>query len=518
MKLQKRIGIWSSEIKKEVYSHKLIYIFLATILLLSLFVRIYRTEDLLGFYYDQGRDALVIWKLWHSGKLFLTGPVTGLAGIFLGPFYYYLIAPFYLIGGGDPRFPAIFLAITTVLALMILYKIGMDLGSRATGLIAVIIGSFSFYLVQAGRWLSNPTPMFLISVLLLWVMQKITIQKNTGNNFNKNYLWILLALLLGVSLQFESASAVFYLPMIVVFALWQRKNLPEKKLILISICIFLMTLIPQVLFNFRHDNLIFDSFKRVLAEEKSFRSPLNPENVKFKKEYFRSVFNSKIFPGHIKSAQYFYISSVIGFLFLLKNKKKKLIFFLIFLGVPMMGYFIFQGNEGHIYDYYMTGYYLPMILMFSLGLGALWNNVIGKIIVLLFLTVFLNVNLPLLRNFLNSSIMNSGMVTLGSELASVDWIFGNSKAYGNFNVDIYVPPVIPHSYEYLLLWRGNKFCGQDKCGLTTEKNVPVLYTLFEDDPPHPERLQVWLEKQKATGRIEEQIRFGNITVQRRIRI
>ena len=77
--------------------------------IVALFVRIYRTEALLRFYFDQGRDALVIWRLLHEGKFFLIGPVTGLDGIFLGPFYYYLIAPLYLLGGGSPVAPAVFL-------------------------------------------------------------------------------------------------------------------------------------------------------------------------------------------------------------------------------------------------------------------------------------------------------------------------------------------------------------------------------------------------------------------------
>ncbi|MBI4157851.1 hypothetical protein HY502_03320, partial [Candidatus Woesebacteria bacterium] len=80
--------------------------FLIGLLLISAFLlRVYRVGEILGFYFDQGRDALIIWDLWHSGKLFLIGPTTGIAGIFRGPFYYYLIAPFYLLGGGDPVYP-----------------------------------------------------------------------------------------------------------------------------------------------------------------------------------------------------------------------------------------------------------------------------------------------------------------------------------------------------------------------------------------------------------------------------
>src|SRR5689334_11801918 len=111
-------------LKSDLRSHRLFYIFILAVFVLALFVRIYRTEDLMGFYYDQGRDGIVIWKLWHEGKPFLIGPVTGLAGIFLGPLYYYLIAPFYLIGGGDPKYPAVFLSFLTVAALPILYFLG----------------------------------------------------------------------------------------------------------------------------------------------------------------------------------------------------------------------------------------------------------------------------------------------------------------------------------------------------------------------------------------------------------
>src|SRR3990167_8398219 len=77
-------------------------ILVGIILLSAFFLRVYRVNEILGFYYDQGRDALVIWDLWHNGKFFLIGPTTGIAGIFRGPFYYYLIAPLYLIGRGDP--------------------------------------------------------------------------------------------------------------------------------------------------------------------------------------------------------------------------------------------------------------------------------------------------------------------------------------------------------------------------------------------------------------------------------
>src|SRR3989304_8930727 len=134
---------WWLGIFREVRSHTTIYVLLTTILLGAFFVRAFRVQELLAFYFDQGRDALVIWKLWHEGKPFLIGPVTGLAGIFLGPLYYYLIAPFYLLGGGSPVTPAVFLAFLSTIATFFLYFLGWKFHNRGTGLIAVTIGAFS---------------------------------------------------------------------------------------------------------------------------------------------------------------------------------------------------------------------------------------------------------------------------------------------------------------------------------------------------------------------------------------
>ena len=165
---------------KILKSYRLIYIFLLVILFLAFIIRVYRLNDLLGFYYDQGRDALVIWDFWHNGKFFLVGPTTGLAGIFRGPWYYWLIAPFYLVGEGDPIWPAVFLVITSVAAIGFIYILAANIQNRTAGIIAAIIASFSYTIVMASRWLSNPTPVLLLSMILVWSMLKITQGKKWG--------------------------------------------------------------------------------------------------------------------------------------------------------------------------------------------------------------------------------------------------------------------------------------------------------------------------------------------------
>src|SRR4030042_4202746 len=247
------IKSWWNLILKEIKTHIPVYLLLIIILAGAFFIRIYRIGDLLQFYYDQGRDALVIWKLWHEGKGFLIGPVTGLRGIFLGPLYYYLIAPFYLIGRGNPVYPAFFLAILSTLSILMLYILGSRMYSRIAGLVAATIGAFSYSIATFSRWLSNPNPIFLTSTIFLLCLWEIVSPNNKSKviSHKLNWWWIIATLMIGASLQFESASATFYMPLIFIYLIWLviRKRfggenyLPNKKTLILSLAVFFITLL-----------------------------------------------------------------------------------------------------------------------------------------------------------------------------------------------------------------------------------------------------------------------------------
>src|SRR5258708_16047721 len=131
--------------QKEIRNHKIIYLILGVILVFALYVRVHGLGTVLGFYFDQGRDALVIWDFIHSHKFFLIGPTTGLPGIFRGPYYYYLIAPFYFLGKGNPIWPSIFLSFTTILPIILIYSLGTKFVIRITVIIPPIFTSFFFF-------------------------------------------------------------------------------------------------------------------------------------------------------------------------------------------------------------------------------------------------------------------------------------------------------------------------------------------------------------------------------------
>ncbi len=479
-------------------------ILIAVVLLIGLLVRVYRIDQLLGFYYDQGRDALVIWDLIHKGKLFLIGPTTGIAGIFRGPWYYWLITPFYFLGKGDPLWPSIFLSITTMAAVYLMYKIALEIGGKMSGFLAAIIGSLSLYIVYASRWLSNPTPMLLISMGVIYSLFQIIKKK-------ENY-WVLLAFLMGMSMQFGSSGEVFYFPAVLII-MWWKKLWPKPKTLLISIAIFSVSFLPQVAFDIKHNGILRENVYKFIFGEGSFKASFW-ETVKLRFPFYLEVFGSKVFP---QTPLYQKLLILISGLLIFSKRKKlfsdyKFPVVLIFILSPIVGMLFFQGNFGNVYDYYFTGYYFIFILLVSVLLGINTGTVFGKIIFVAFIFLFLNDNIPQVRNYIISGVDGPTTVAYGNQKQGVDWVY--QKAAGRqFNIDVYVPPVIPHTYDYLFKWYGPKNYNYKPL----DDKVELLYTLYEVDPDHPERLDAWLKRQESIGKVLVQEKLGGVVVQERLR-
>lgn len=480
------------------------------VLLAALFLRIYRADQLTGFYYDQGRDAKVIWDLWHSHKFFLIGPTTGIEGIFLGPLYYYLIAPFYLLGNGNPVAAVFGLAVINVLAIYIIYRIGKDYFSPAAGLLAAVFITFSLQLVQDHRWLSNPTPLPLFAALAIFLLLKIV-------HGSKNlWHWLFLGLVLGLGLQLEAASAVFFLPATGLIFILNRRDIRWGIIHLLSLLVgFFVTLLPQLAFNFRHGNILFLAFQRFLVSEKSF-SPALSGFYSSRLDFYFTSFSQKLFLDRPLAVFFSLLLLLFTITIWKKLPRKPLSVLLVWLFTPMFLLLFYHGNYGYVWSYYFTGVYSIFMLLVGVILSYIYTSShwpFKKGLVGLSIAAFLVTNIFHLANYLSAGTDGETAVILGPSLAAVTWVYQDA---GNkpFNVDVYVPPVIPYAYDYLFLWQGaTRYQRQP-----SEKRQSLLYTLYEVDPPHPERLRAWLDRQAGIARPLESVRFGGVTVDRRERL
>lgn len=478
-----------------------------TILGIASFLRFFRLSDLLGFWYDQGRDALVIWDIIYKHKLTLIGPQMGFTGIFRGGWYYWMLTPFYYLSGGSPILPYIFVILTSIGAIVLLFLLGKKIQGNKTAVISAIISCFSVYIINASRWFSDPTPTLLISMLLLFSLYKFI----EGNK----YWFVLSCLFAGFAIQFSAATEIFYIPAIILIAILFRKtNKLDFRTVILAAFSYLIPFIPQLLFEIRHPGVQSNAFINFIFHEKTFTYAfweILKDRLLFDYKMIASIFwtnNILIF------APFFMI-----FLFCLtvnwkkfwSDKKFKILFVLSVM--PLFFTLFFVSNLGGVYEYYFTGYYLIWILLFSYVYADLWKKILGKIIITVFLGLVVILNLTSYSKNYTENLPNLQMATFKNEIAAIDWVYTNSGKK-DFNVDVYVPPVIPYAYDYLFKWLGTAKYAQ----MPTTESVNLLFTIYEQDNNHPERLNAWLERQKGIGTIIKEEKFGIIVVQERHRI
>jgi 4-amino-4-deoxy-L-arabinose transferase-like glycosyltransferase len=138
---------------------------LAGILGVGALVRLYRL-DLTWYFLDQARDVSTAMGI-ASGKSFpLLGPLIGWTHGRLGPLYFYLIAPPFLLSDA-PLAGAVFVALTGVLAIFFTYRLASEYFGPGVALTASALFAVFPLAVVSSRVLWNPALVPLFTVLFM---------------------------------------------------------------------------------------------------------------------------------------------------------------------------------------------------------------------------------------------------------------------------------------------------------------------------------------------------------------
>lgn len=483
--------------------------------LVGLFLRFYNQNNLLGFYYDQGRDAQMAQDILSATNFPAIGPTTGIQGLLLGPFWFYLITPGYFFAQGDPAIASLFICFLESLTIPLLFILIKKNWNSKAAYLAASIWAFSYYLIKSSRWFSNPSPLPFFVILMIFLLVAIYRDKKTK-------YWPLVAFILGLTIQLEAASAIFFIPTIGILVLFNfKKTFTETKIStwFKSIVAFCILLLPQVAFEIKNNFIITKSFLGFLTGKvnsdtgKTWALP----TIKFLQRRipeFYHIFFSKLDTNITAFSLFFLVVLLIGIFFLFKKhfRKNYLVqISLLWFIVPLCFLIFFVGNYGVLYDYYLTGFFAAFVILISLIIC--WSkNLFFKLLLIVFAIYFYLGNVPFLKIYLTSGIDGPENIVYGNEIRAVDFICQQTLAKP-YNLDIYVPPVIPRAYDYLFDWR----IRQNKCTKPALDNVDLIYNLIEVDPPHPERLDSWLQNQNHIGTIESVNQFGGVYVQQRQR-
>lgn len=365
---------------------------LILIILVGSFLRLYRIDGYMEFLGDQGRDVYIIRDFLKNGNLFFIGPQTSIGNMYLGPWFYYFIAPSLLISNFNPIGPAVFIALVNIFTIFLVYLVASKWFSRPVGLISAFLFAISPVVVKYSNFIWNPNIMPIFSLLFIYFFFEAIFRKQY-----KLFLYASLSFIMVINSHYLGL-ALLPLPGLCWLYLLVKKIHSKSKYLqsfitnsILAGLIFLISLTPQVLFDIKHNGqnikalIHFFTYRETTVNIKPYKAIPELPSI-FNQINTDLISGRQIIPGII-------ISSTIALLivvFLVRNKAKNK-HMLAILGWYFFGLVSLALYKQHLYAHYF-GFLFPSIFIIT---GVLVNKfkIVG-IPLLIFITYLSIINNP----------------------------------------------------------------------------------------------------------------------------
>ncbi|HUC94994.1 MAG TPA: glycosyltransferase family 39 protein [Candidatus Saccharimonadales bacterium] len=431
-------------------------IILGIILLIASFCRLYKISSYMTFLGDEGRDVIIVRRLLVEGHPPLIGPGTSVGNMYLGPLYYYMMAPALLLANFSPIGPAVMIAILGIITVAFVWWVGRIWFSKSAGLIAAGLYAISPTIIYYSRssWNPNIMPFFaLLSVFSVWKVWK-----------QKKFNWLIV---MGISFAFVLQS--HYLGLLLaptLFLFWiltfrylkfiKNSELEIGKFLkksMLGLLFFLGLMSPLLIFDLRHNWMNAEAFYAFFTA----RQPAISVNFLTAFLRFPALFNQIIttllggknpYVGWVMSI-FIIIGVIILFSYVVKNGKNNLknmnpAIYILFswIGFALIGLCLYTGS---IYDHYSGFVFVVPFLLTGIFISRLLDKGrflkgFGIIITCSLVLINLSAN-PLLKDpnrLLQRSIDVSKVIEQNSDKAS-------------FNLAVIADTNYEDGYKYFLL-------------------------------------------------------------------
>src|SRR3989344_14242 len=301
------------------------------IVLLSLILRLYNIEQFAEFLGDQGRTGIIVYEAWRDRTIPLIGP-TVLTGQHLGPAWYYLIGPFYILSRFNPLGPAVGMALYGALATLTLYLLTKKLYGPFIGSLVALLWSVSPLIVRQDQtiWEPNLVPLFVL-VFLLGLK-------------NRNYLLLWGAC--GVLVQLHIPNIIFIPIAIVVSRRWKPA--------FAGVLLFLLIQVPFFVYETQHGFRDIVGVMNVMSQPSAFSKT---QFLMSFIDYTSRVFFRAIPTGN--QVAMIVIQLMLGLLLLVSKSRWNIFLLAIFVfGIAAMARY-----QGLVHDHYLN-FLLPFPFLF----------------------------------------------------------------------------------------------------------------------------------------------------------
>ncbi len=466
---------------------------LCLILVLFITLRSWRINKDLLIHYDQGRDLLASYQIWKLHRPTLIGPTTDTPGVFVGPFYYYLISIPLFITHGHPVSAIVFLQLIELFSVYLLFLGAESLFGYQTAIASIIFISTSYSMVSFSRWLSNAFPVMIAGNILFFLLAKIL--KGRTNLFSIAFF------VAGIAWQSDPAVGVGFLPFLLTLSLILEKI--SIKRIFFHLTYFLIPAIPQVIFEFRHQFLVTNNLIRFFLSQKEGIG-LSSLTIRSTSEHYFRFQNSLIAEKIRLLPTAVSILGLLSFVKLRLYKKKKWLFPFLFILTHIVTLYFFKRGVFEFFYIGIAGGLIVFLTAVLIKVSPKIATISGSLLVIYNLILsakgFATPGVNLIP------IGTANVVTLENRLIMIKFL-NESTENAPFSLWTYtIPYYQDEAWKYLWLW----------------KNIPqpvdkgkYLYTLSERDWDKPYRLDDWQKKVDGVSLPITSLSAGNFKIEKR---
>ena len=225
------------------------WIFLTLLFIFSFILRIYNLTKSMSFIGDQGWFYLSARDLLLTGKIPLVGIISSHTWLHQGPLWTYVLAVALFLGRFDPISGAFVTALFGAVAVVLVYRFGLEMFSRKVGIIAALLYAVSPLITSFDRMPYHTSPVPFFTLIYFFALFKWL-------KGNSKYL-PLIVFLLATLYNFELATFTlfFVFAFFIVYGLLRKKewfkNVLDKRIVLLSV-IALFPMIPVIIYDFTH--------------------------------------------------------------------------------------------------------------------------------------------------------------------------------------------------------------------------------------------------------------------------
>ena len=406
--------------------------------------------------------------IYTPGHLRLAGQETSAPGIFIGPLFYYLLIPFFLLFNMDPVAAQIPITIIGILTVISYYLVFSKLFNIRTGLIAAFLYAV---LISSAVWFdrrlapSTPTNLWTI-----WYFYTV-IMLSRGNFKVLPVLGLLISLIWHIHIAL--LPALFAVPV----AFLAAKKLPNTSQIRNFFIVLLISSLPLIIFELKHN------FQQTLNLTQNFTVAREGAKGLYKfqvvLEMITKNLNSLLFaPQSFKLTNNF-IFPILILASALFAVKKKLITIneLVPLYVWILAVVLFFSiSSSPISEYYFYNIEIIFLAIISLLLYHLMKSSrTGKILVILILSIVVLKNMFAL---ITSDYYHKGYI---EKKAVVDYIYhdAKNKDFPCFSINYITSPGENVGFRYFFYLKQAKLAVPGRGSPVYSIVIPDEYALKE---------------------------------------